>query len=112
VEASRENQIQVAHVLGKSECTVAVATNAKEALAALEQDFHDIVIVDASLPGLDMPSTPAKLRAAIQRDAAKVRLIASTLDHTPSWSAARKAEGYDGSIGKPFNRDQLLALLD
>jgi PAS domain S-box-containing protein len=112
VEASRENQIQVAHVLGKRECTVAVATNAKEALAALEQDLHDIVIVDASLPGLDMPSTPAKLRAAIQRDAAKVRLIASTLDHTPAWSAARKAEGYDGSIGKPFNRDQLLALLD
>ena len=111
VDTSRDSQILAAHILSKRECTVAVAQNAREALAALEQDFYDLVIVDASLPGLDMPSTPAKLREAIQRDPGKVRLIASTLDHTPAWSAARIAEGYDGSIGKPFNKEHLLEVL-
>lgn len=111
VDPGRDSQILAAHILSKRECTVTVAQNAREALAALEQDFYDLVIVDASLPGLDMPSTPAKLREAIQRDPGKVRLIASTLDHTPAWSAARIAEGYDGSIGKPFNKEHLLEAL-
>ena len=53
----------------------------------------------------------AKLRAAIQRDADKVHFVACSVEHSPDWSAARKAEGYNATLGKPFSKDHLLRTL-
>lgn len=111
VDASRDSQILASHILARRDCSVVVANDLAEALTALEQDFYDLVVVDASLAGLNGQDTPARLRGAITRDAAKVRLVAASHDHAPAWSEARKAEGYDATLAKPFNKDHLLEAL-
>jgi len=111
VDASRDSQILASHILARRDCNVVVANDLAEALTALEQDFYDLVVVDASLPGLDGKDTPARLRSAITRDADKVRLVAASHDHAPAWSEARKSEGYDATLAKPFNKDHLLEAL-
>jgi CheY-like chemotaxis protein len=109
VDANRDSQILASHILSKRDCNVSAAQDLAEALAALEQDFYDLVLVDPGVGGLQ--EGPAKLRAAITRDADKVHFVACSVEHSPAWSAARKAEGYDSTLGKPFNKDHLLATL-
>jgi CheY-like chemotaxis protein len=111
VDASRDSQILASHILSKRDCNVVAAQDVPEALAALEQDFYDVVLVDPSVPGMAGSDGPAKLRSAIQRDADKVHFVACGAEHSPAWSAARKAEGYNATLGKPFNKDHLLGVL-
>lgn len=112
VDAHRDSQILASHILSKRDCTVVAVPDLAEALASLEQDFYDLVLVDTAVPGAGVPDGPAKLRAAIARDADKVQLVACSLEHSPAWSAARKAEGWNGTLNKPFNKDHLLAMLE
>ena len=37
--------------------------------------------------------------------------MACSVEHSPKWSEARKAEGYNATLGKPFNKDHLLGVL-
>jgi len=111
VDASRDSQILAAHVLGRMDCAVVVAQDLNEALAALEQDLYDLVLVDTSLPGLDGPDAARALHAHMGRDAAATRLVATSLDHGPAFQQAMKALGFDATLAKPFRGDGLLALL-
>lgn len=111
VDANRDSQILASHILGKRDCNVVAVQDVDEALAALEQDMYDVVLVDPSVTGLSGADGPAKLRSAIQRDSDKVHFVACSADHSPKWSEARKAEGYNATLGKPFNKDHLLGVL-
>jgi two-component system sensor histidine kinase/response regulator len=111
VDANRDSQILASHILSKRDCNLVAAQDLAEALAALEQDFYDLVLVDPAVAGLGGSDGPAKLRAAIARDAQKVHFTACSVDHGPAWSAARKAEGYASTLGKPFHKEHLLGLL-
>jgi CheY-like chemotaxis protein len=108
VDPSRDSQILAAHVLGRLDCAVVVAQDLAEALAALDQDVYDVVIVDTALPGLGGDDVPKTLRARIQRDAASVRLVAATADPSPRFDAQKKAAGFDATLAKPFHRESLL----
>ena len=111
VDPSRDSQILAAHVLGRMDCAVVVAQDLAEALAALDQDVYDAVVVDTSLDGLGGKDAAGKLRARIQRDAALVRIVAATADPSPRFDAEKKAAGFDATIAKPFARDALLELV-
>ncbi|APV50000.1 hypothetical protein BWI17_10080 [Betaproteobacteria bacterium GR16-43] len=111
VDANRDSQILVSHILSKRDCNVVAAQDRDEAAAALEQDFYDLVLVDPAVAGLAGAEGLAGLRAAIQRDGEKVHFIACSVEHSPAWSEARKAEGYNATLGKPFNKDHLQAAL-
>jgi PAS domain S-box-containing protein len=111
VDANRDSQILVSHILAKRDCNVVSAQDLEEALAAVEQDFYDLVLVDPVVKGLEGADGVAKLRDAIQRDADKVHFVACSVEHSPAWSEARKAEGYNATLAKPFNKDHLLQTL-
>ena len=111
VDTNRDSQILASHILAKRDCNVVAAQDLEEALAALEQDFYDLVLVDPAVAGMAGSEGVAKLRAAIQIAPEKVRFVACSVEHSPAWSEARKAEGYDSTLGKPFNKDHLLATL-
>jgi CheY-like chemotaxis protein/signal transduction histidine kinase len=111
VDPGRDSQILAAHIFGRLDCSVVVAQDLAEALAALDQDVYDIVIVDTALLGLGGDDAAKLLRSRIQRDADAVTLVAATLDHTPAFRTSKTAAGFSGTIPKPFRKDDLLALL-
>ena len=111
VDAQRDAQIIAAHLLGKNDCNLVLAQDLNEALAALDQDVYDMVLVDTSLAGLSGEDAARALRARITRDPDKVRLVATTTEHSPEFHAAKTAIGFNATLAKPFRREGLAALL-
>jgi CheY-like chemotaxis protein len=110
VDPSRDSQILAAHVLGRHDCSVVVAHDLAEAKAALDQDFYDVVVADTALAGLSADDAAQVLRSHIAKDAGAVHLVAASLDHSPAYRKAKLGAGFDGTIAKPFRREDLLAL--
>lgn len=111
VDRSRDSQILAAHILGREDCSVVVASDLGEALAALDQDTYDVVLVDTSLAGLSGADAAANLRGRIGRNPEATRIVAVSLEHSPAFRKAKVAEGFNATIAKPFRKEDLLALL-
>jgi PAS domain S-box-containing protein len=111
VDPSRDSQILAAHIFGRLDCSVVVAQDLAEALAALDQDVYDIVIVDTSLMGLGGDDAAKLLRSRIQREPEAATLVAASLDHTPAFAEAKTAAGFNSTIAKPFRKEALLGLM-
>jgi PAS domain S-box-containing protein len=111
VDPSRDSQILAAHVLGRHDCSVVVAQDLDEALAAIDQDVYDIVLVDTALPGLGGDEAAKRLRSRIARDPDAATFVAASLEHSAAFRAAKTAIGFNATIAKPFRKDDLLALL-
>ncbi|HSJ99247.1 MAG TPA: response regulator, partial [Myxococcota bacterium] len=111
VDPSRDSQILAAHILGRHDCSVVVAQDLAEALAALDQDLYDLVLVDTALGGLAGDDAARTLRARIARAPEAARLVAVTLEHSPAFREAKLAAGFDATLAKPFRKDDLLGLL-
>jgi CheY-like chemotaxis protein len=111
VDASRDSHMLAAHILRKRDSSLTLAQDLAETTAALDQEVYDLVFVDTSLPGLDGPDTPARLRGHMTRNPGATKIIATSLAHSLDWRDARIAEGYDGTLAKPFRRDAVLAIL-
>ena len=111
VDPSRDSQILAAHILGRSECSVVVAGGMAEAVAALDQDMYDMVLVDTTVEGLGGADAARLLRARIVRDPAATRIVAISSQHSESYREACLARGFDATAAKPFRREELLALV-
>jgi CheY-like chemotaxis protein len=111
VDASRDSQILAAHILGRHDCSVVVAQDLEEALAALDQDVYDMVLVDTSLKGLTDHGAAKLLRSRIARDPEATRIIATSLEHSLVFREAKLKMGFDATAAKPFRKDDLLSLL-
>ena len=111
VDPSRDSQILAAHILGRQDCSVVVAHDLAEAIAALDQDVYDMVLVDTALAGLEGDDAAQQLRARLTRDPDATRLVATSLEHSPAFRSAKTALGFNATLAKPFRKDDLLALL-
>lgn len=111
VDPSRDSQILAAHILGRNECSVVVAHDMAEAMAALDQDMYDLVLVETTVEGLGGADAARLLRARIVRDPAATRIVAISTQHSEVYHAACLARGFDASVAKPFRREELLALV-
>ncbi|MEO7742960.1 MAG: response regulator [Usitatibacter sp.] len=111
VDRSRDSQILAAHILGREDCSVVVAHDLAEAIAALDQDTYDVVLVETSLAGLSGPDAAASLRGRIGGAPESTRIVAVSLEHSPAYRKAKLAEGFDATVAKPFRKEDLLALL-
>src|SRR5438132_3539170 len=111
VDPNRDSQILAAHILGRRDCSVVVAQNLEEAMAALDQDLYDIVLVDTSLAGLGGDDAAKLLRARIPRDPERAMLVATSVEHSPAFRKAKTAIGFNTTVAKPFRKDDLVALL-
>jgi PAS domain S-box-containing protein len=111
VDPNRDSQILAAHILGRQDCSVVVAQDLEEALAALDQDVYDVVLVDTALAGLGGPDAAKLLRSRITRDPEHAVLVATSLEHSPKFREAKIAAGFNTTVGKPFHKEDLLGLL-
>ncbi|MBX3671705.1 MAG: response regulator [Burkholderiales bacterium] len=111
VDPHRDSHMLAAHILRKRDSSLVVAADLGEAVASLDQDVYDLVFVDVSLEGLDGPDACAILRGHIKRDPEATKIYATSIDHSPAFREAKLAEGFDGTLAKPFRRDAFLAIL-
>ncbi len=84
------------------------AVNGAEAIAALERETFDIVLLDMHMPVMDGPTAIAKIRASGQ-PWAKTTVIALTADAMSGDRERYLAMGMDGYLSKPLAERDLLS---
>jgi signal transduction histidine kinase/CheY-like chemotaxis protein len=87
---------------------VDTAADGAEAVAAVEREAYDLVLMDVQMPRVDGLDATRRIRA-MDGPAAKVPILAITASALPEQVAACRAAGMDGHVPKPIDRDLLLA---
>jgi CheY-like chemotaxis protein/HPt (histidine-containing phosphotransfer) domain-containing protein len=105
------NQKLAVSLLERDGHTVRVACNGKEALAALEQEDFDVVLMDVQMPEMDGFEATAAIRAKEKETLRHQPIIAMTA-HAMKGDRERCLEaGMDGYVTKPFRRSALFEAL-
>jgi CheY-like chemotaxis protein len=106
-EDSLVNQKLTVGLLERRGHSVVVANNGKEALAALELQKFDLVVMDVQMPEMDGLEATATIRAAERQSGAHIPIIAMTA-HAMKGDRERCLEaGMDRYIAKPIRARQL-----
>jgi len=107
-EDNRVNQVVAQGLLKTLGITqVDIANDGREALAALDSNAYDLVLMDCQMPVMNGFEATAALRARGDR----VPVVAMTANAMQGDREACIAAGMDDYIAKPFSRDALEAVL-
>jgi CheY-like chemotaxis protein/HPt (histidine-containing phosphotransfer) domain-containing protein len=110
-EDNAVNQKLAVSLLQKDGHTVRVVANGKEALAALEQESFDVVLMDVAMPEMDGFEATAAIRAR-ERGTGRHQPILAMTAHALKGDRERcLAAGMDGYVTKPFRRAALFEAL-
>jgi two-component system chemotaxis response regulator CheY len=109
VDDSASVRQMVSFTLRKAGYEVGEACDGRDALVKAGQSKFDMIITDLNMPNLDGIQMIAALRS-LQGYAFTPILMLTTESHPEKKDAGRKA-GATGWIVKPFNGDQLLAVV-
>ena len=101
------NQKVAVNLLERRGHVVVVAENGKEAVAALERESFDIVLMDVEMPEMDGMQATTVIREREQTAGGRIPIIAMTA-HAMKGDRERFLQtGMDGYIAKPIEVDQL-----
>jgi CheY-like chemotaxis protein/HPt (histidine-containing phosphotransfer) domain-containing protein len=89
-----------------------VATSGHEALAALERDRFDLVLMDLQMPGLDGIKTTASIRQNERGTGRHTPIIAVTAHALQGTRELCLAAGMDDYLAKPIDRHDLFAAIE
>jgi signal transduction histidine kinase/CheY-like chemotaxis protein/HPt (histidine-containing phosphotransfer) domain-containing protein len=98
-------------LLEKQGHTVVIANNGREALAALEKDAFDLVLMDVQMPGMDGLEATAALRRREQGTGRHVPIIALTAHAMKGDRERCLAAGMDGYLSKPIQARELFRVI-
>jgi len=102
------NQELVRRLLEKQNHTVVMVNNGREAIAAVEQDLFDLVLMDVQMPELDGLEATASIRSLEEKTGRHQRIVAMTA-HAMSGDRERcLAAGMDGYVSKPVRSTELM----
>jgi type IV pilus assembly protein PilB len=101
------NIVRMALERGGLGLTVLTAQDGPEALALVEVERPDVVILDVSMPGMDGFEVCRRLRADLRT--AFVPVLMLTAHDSPEFVAKGFAVGTDDYVAKPFRREDLIA---
>ena len=105
------NQQVAAGLLERAGHTAVLAANGREALALLQRDAYDLVLMDVQMPELDGLETTAAIRGRERGTGAHLPIVAVTA-HAMKGDAERcLAAGMDAYVAKPLLRRELLAAI-
>ena len=91
---------------------VDIAQNGQEAIEYYRKSHYDLIFMDCNMPVMDGYDAAASIRSP-QQNRPYVPIIALTANSLDMLDRARfKEAGMDGYLSKPFNRDQLIEVLD
>jgi PAS domain S-box-containing protein len=112
-EDNEFNQDVVGSLLRKWDHTVSMASNGKAALAALEKESFDLVLMDVQMPEMDGLSTAQAIRAK-ERTAqtpGHIPIVALTAHAMKGDRERCIAAGMDAYVAKPIKSAELLAVM-
>jgi two-component system sensor histidine kinase/response regulator len=108
------NQLLATRLLEKRGHRVVLATNGHEALAALEKETYDLVLMDMQMPEMDGFEATVALRAKEKQKGGGVHqpIVALTAYAMKDDQERCLAAGVDGYLTKPIQADALNAVLE
>jgi PAS domain S-box-containing protein len=113
VEDNAINQLVVRRFIEKSGHRALVAGNGREALAMLDQQPFDLVLMDVQMPVMDgLVATSAIRKQEARTGAIRLPVIALTASAMEGDRERCLEAGMDGYLSKPIDRRELDSLLD
>ena len=109
VEDNRVNQLLASHMLKKLGMPLDIANNGVEAIARLDDERYDVVLMDIQMPVMDGLEATRRIRQDARFAALPIVAMSAgvTLDEQEKCSAA----GMTDFIGKPIDSTQLTQML-
>ncbi len=111
-EDNAVNQRLAVRLLEKHGHRVTLTTNGREALAALDQENFDVVLMDVQMPEMDGFEATAAIRVREQSSGRHLPILAMTAHAMRGDQERCLAAGMDGYISKPIRVQELIALLE
>jgi PAS domain S-box-containing protein len=112
VEDNPVNQKVARRMLEKRGHTVAWAVNGLAALAALEQESFDLILMDVQMPEMDGLTATAEIRRRERELGGHVPIVATTA-HAQAGDRERCLEaGMDSYVAKPVRMSELFAVIE
>jgi signal transduction histidine kinase/CheY-like chemotaxis protein len=112
VEDNIVNQEVAKEYLSELGCAVSVAANGREAIAAFGSERFDLIFMDCLMPEMDGFQATRQIRETEQRNnMAPTPIVALTANAYDSDRNNCLAAGMSDFLGKPFNFQQLEAML-
>jgi two-component system, sensor histidine kinase and response regulator len=112
VEDNAVNQTLAVRLLEKRGYSVSVTGNGLEALAALEKEQFDIVLMDIQMPEMDGFEATAAIREKEKSSGKHVPIIAMTANALKGDQERCVAAGLDGYVSKPIRTKELFAAIE
>lgn len=107
------NQNLMLRVLSKLGYRAEVANDGAEAVAAVQRDHYDVVLMDMQMPIMDGPTACRQIREHLQQlGKSKVAVIALTANASPADRAVCMAAGMDDFLVKPLSLSALKEALE
>jgi signal transduction histidine kinase/CheY-like chemotaxis protein len=109
VDDNVQNRLVAGRMLARAGCVVTTADSGQVALALLEQQDYDLVVLDGQMPGMHGDQVARRIRAPRShvRDR-HVPILGITADVVAERIDAYRAAGMDLVLPKPFRMQRLL----
>ena len=111
-EDSAINRELAVRILSKRGHTVVVASNGKQAVAALETQTFDVVLMDVQMPEMDGFEATAAIRQKEKTIGVHVPIIALTAHAMKGDRERCLAGGMDGYVSKPVQAEELIKAVE
>ena len=111
-EDNAVNRTLAVRLLEKRGYTVSVVADGRAALAALEKEHFDVVLMDVQMPEMDGFEATASIRAKEKSTGGHIPIIALTAHSLKADQERCLAAGMDGYISKPIRTNELFATIE
>jgi two-component system sensor histidine kinase/response regulator len=111
-EDNRVNQRVAVGILERNGHRVVVANSGREALAALEREAFDLVLMDLQMPEMGGLETTAAIREIEKFTGAHLPIVAMTASAMLGDQKKCLAAGMDGYISKPVRARELIEIVE
>ena len=112
VEDNLDNQLVALHLLQKRGYRVVIANNGREALAAVERQRFELILMDVQMPEMGGLEATAAIRLKDRQGAKRIPIIALTANPVSESREICLAAGMDDYLNKPISRTRLFAAMD
>jgi CheY-like chemotaxis protein len=111
-EDNMVNQTLARRLLEKRGYTVSVVGDGLAALAALDHECYDIVLMDVQMPGMDGFEATAGIRQREKLSGRRIPIVAMTAHAFKGDQERCLAAGMDAYISKPIRQQELYATIE
>lgn len=112
VEDNTVNQVVATQLVQKRGHTVVVVSNGRDALAALEKERFDLILMDVQMPGMNGLETTAAIRRTEQTTGTHIPIIAMTAYAMNEDRERCLAAGMDEYVSKPVEKELLFQAIE